>query len=102
MLAPFGRLAVTRISSSSPEGAEAPTCFAPELERCARKDGLKAGGGSRYAAAMATNSTGSGSSSSGDTRAPPAVLLNPATFVGALAVFVIGSLIVKAVWPSSR
>jgi hypothetical protein len=25
--------------------------------------------------------------------------LNPATFLGALAVFVIGSLIVKAVWP---
>jgi len=28
------------------------------------------------------------------------MLLNPATFVGALAVFVLGSLIVKAVWPS--
>jgi len=34
-----------------------------------------------------------------DGRAPPAALLNPGTFIGALAVFVVGSLIVKAVWP---
>lgn len=31
-----------------------------------------------------------------------AQLLAPTTFVGALAVFVVGSLIVRAVWPPSR
>jgi len=39
-------------------------------------------------------------SSAGDTRVSPAALLNPTTFMGALAVFVVGSLIVRAVWPS--
>jgi hypothetical protein len=52
---------------------------------------------------MAT--TGPSSSSNAPARrgagseAPPAVLLNPGTFLGALAVFVVGSLLVKWVWP---
>lgn len=53
---------------------------------------------------MATTTTtrrATSSSSSGES-APPAVLLNPATFMGALAVFVVGSLIVKWVWPDPK
>jgi hypothetical protein len=52
---------------------------------------------------MATTTTPTRrTSSSSGASAPPAVLLNPATFVGALAVFVVGSLIVKWVWPDSK
>lgn len=47
---------------------------------------------------MATPNASSNASARDD-RAPPGALLNPATFVGALAVFVVGSLIVRAVWP---
>jgi hypothetical protein len=48
---------------------------------------------------MATSKPNTGTR---DQRLPPAALLSPTSFVGALAVFVIGSLIVKAVWPPSR
>jgi hypothetical protein len=41
-------------------------------------------------------------SSAAAERLPPAALLNPATFLGALTVFVVGSLIVRAIWPGRR
>lgn len=53
-------------------------------------------------ASMASTTTPTRRTSSSGTSAPPAVLLNPATFTGALIVFVVGSLIVKWVWPDSR
>jgi hypothetical protein len=57
-----------------------------------------------YDRVMATSGSSSSSRSTrtGGDSAPPAVLLNPATFTGALVVFVVGSLIVKWVWPDSR
>lgn len=48
---------------------------------------------------MATTTTTRRRTSSSGESAPPAVLLNPATFTGALVVFVVGSIIVRWVWP---